>query len=192
MKQCDAPLWILTRRPWSDFSNERLVEFPALLKCQGGGRGNKEETFQNQATFGDEKSDLNIGYIHNWKCLYIVRAFVQAWMSVFLQAQSNFLFFHQDSEEKWFDCLAQICTALLIAQVNEGFTSGVITLLGCAASIEHFRLNRVGLWGCTCKLTWGFLKQFSKVPNTAMCRQSQALELEPHFTFNLNKEKFGH
>ncbi len=158
-------------------------------------REEEEETrkklFKIRLQFGDENSDLNIGYIHNWKCLYIVRAFVQAWMSVFLQAQSNLLFFHQDSEE-WFDCLALICTALLIAQVNEGFTSGVITLLGRAASIEHFRLNRVGLWGCTCKLTWGFLKQFSKVPNTAMCRQSQALELEPHFTFNLNKEKFGH
>lgn len=82
---------------------------------------------------------------------------------------------------KWFDCLALICTALLIAQVNEGFTSGVITLLGRAASIEPFCFNRVGLWGCPCKLTWGFIKQFSKVPNPAMCRQSQALELEPHW-----------
>ncbi len=82
---------------------------------------------------------------------------------------------------KWFDCLALICTALLIAQVNEGFTSGVITLLGRAASIEPFCLNRVGLWGRPCKLTWGFIKQFSKVPNPAMCRQSQALELEPHW-----------
>lgn len=41
--------------------------------------------------------------------------------------------------------------------------------------------NRVGLWSCPCKLTWGFIKQFSKVPNPAMCWQSQALELEPHW-----------
>lgn len=82
---------------------------------------------------------------------------------------------------KWFDCLGPICTALLIAQVNEGFTSGVITLLGRAASIEASRLNRVGLWSCPCKLTWGFIKQFSKAPNPAMCRQTQVLELEPHW-----------
>lgn len=61
------------------------------------------------------------------------------------------------------------------------FTSGVNTLLGRAASIEASLRNRVGLWSCPCKLTWGFIKSFSKVPNSAVCWQSQALELKPHW-----------
>lgn len=32
-------LWILKRRPLSNFSNEWLVKFPVLQKCQRGGKG---------------------------------------------------------------------------------------------------------------------------------------------------------
>lgn len=98
--------------------------FPVLLKCQGRRNLSRDANYLKTPLY----------------CSVLLHDF----LSFYRRAQRNVLFFYQRGDE-WFDCLALICTGLLIARVNEGFTSGVITLLGRAASIEASLRNRVGL-----------------------------------------------